>query len=499
MINKMIKKNKIMRKLPAFPTAYTIVFLVIIFVAALTWIMPTGSYDYRVAGTDKIIHAEQVLNHEENNETLLPIPNSYTKLPANPQGVLSIVEAPIEGFYRSMEIILFVLVIGGFLGIVMETGAIDAGIIRVIRKLEGKEGIMIAILMCIFALGGITFGMWEETIAFYPVLIPVMLIAGYDSVVAFLILVLGSQTGCMAALVSPFSTGIASRFIDVGIGEGMGFRIVMLVTMLIINTVIVLLYAAKVKKNPELSLVADRREELEKHYLHGVEKGKLPEFDGKRKVVVILFLLTFGIYIYGMLPFDSFGITVLPTLDWGLLEATALFGVAGIIVGVLYGMKEKEVVGNFISGACDLLGVAVIVGIARGITIIMKHGLILDTILHWSSLAIKGVPSVICINVIYLVHVALSFLVPSTSGLATISMPIMGPLATLKAIPKDLVVTAYMAASGLAYLITPTTAILMGGLVLARLPYVRYFKFIVPKLFILLLVSMLLLSLGLIF
>jgi uncharacterized ion transporter superfamily protein YfcC len=487
-----------MKKKFSFPTAYTIAILAIVFVAVLTWIMPTGSYNYRVDGTDKVIPAAQVHSYH-GDKKLLPVPDTYTEMPGNPQGFFSIVEAPIEGFYESVGIILFVIVIGGFLGIIMKTGAIDAGIALVIEKLKGKEGVMIVILMCILALGGTTFSMGEETLAFYPVLIPVMLVAGYDSVVAFLVLVLGTQTGCLAALVSPFSTGIASRFIGVGVGDGMGLRVVLLVVILVINIMIVLLYATKVKKNPAFSLVADKKEELEEHYLHGIVDGKFPEFNGKRRMVITLFLLTFAIYIYGILPFDSLGITILPTWGWSFLEMTALFGVSGVIIGFLYGMKEKEIVDNFMSGACDLLGVAIIIGLARGITVIMEHGLIIDTVLYWSSLAIKGFSSVVCINIIYLVHIILSFLIPSTSGLAAISMPIMGPLATFKAIPKDLVVTAYMAASGIVNFITPTSAIVMGGLVIARFSYAKYLKFIVPRLLIVLLASMLLLSLGLLF
>ena len=293
----------------SLPTAYTIIMIVVVFAAALTWIVPSGAYNYRIEGTKNIIPAASVA-HYHGDKRILPVSGSYTQLPANKQGVFSIIKAPIQGFYQSVGIILFVLVIGGFLGIVMKTGAIDAGINAVIKKLRGREYLMIVVLMCLFALGGTTFSMGEETIAFYPVLIPVMLFAGYDSVVAFLILVLGSQTGCLAALVSPFSTGIASRFIGISVGDGMGTRFILLIVILSINIFIVLKYALKVKKDPSLSLVADKKEEIEKHFCHGNARAKLPEFNKKRIVVIILFLLTFLVYIYGVLPFDSFGIKI---------------------------------------------------------------------------------------------------------------------------------------------------------------------------------------------
>jgi uncharacterized ion transporter superfamily protein YfcC len=485
-----------MKKKISFPSAYTITIIIIAVVAILTWVIPAGNYDYKVEGSNKIIPAAEMINYS-GTERVLPIPNTYKKLPSSPQGVVEVLSAPIQGLYDTAGIAFFVLIIGGFLGIVMKTGAIDAAISGLIKKLKGKEAIMIIVLMCVLALGGTTFSMGEETIAFYPLLIPIMFMAGYDSFVCVLVLVLGTQTGCLAAIASPFSTSIASRFIGVSMGDGIVLRVVMLLAVLTINTLIILRYASKIKKDPSKSLVADKKEEIMSHYSFKEGESSLPVMNIRRIIVLFIFILTFAVYIYGVLPFNEMGVSFLPTLGWGFKQATTLFAFSAIIIGVIYGMKEKKIVETFLNGACELLGVAIIIGLARGITVVMSDGMILDTVLNYSAHIIAHFSSVTCINLIYFVHIILSFFIPSTSGLAAISMPIMGPLATFQHVPKDLVVTAYMAASGIVNFITPTSAIVMGGLVLARVSYIKYLKFILPKLFLVLLVSMVILSIGL--
>ncbi len=485
----------LMKRRFVFPTAYTITLVVIALVALLTWIMPTGSYDYQIVGSETVIPAAQV-QHYTGDQSIIPVPDSYVRVPENPQGFFDFFMAPIEGIYAANEIIFFVLVIGGFLGVVMKTGAIDAGIAAIITRLENREEVMIVVLMCLLALGGATFGMGEETLPFYPLLIPVMIRAGYDSALAFLILLLGSQAGCLAALVNPFSTGIASHIIGVGIGEGMWVRVVLLLSVLTINILITLSYARRVKSNPAVSLSATAAGLTGGDSTPESNGSLVTPFNRKRKLIITLFLLTFAIYIYSVLPLNDLGITLLPTLGWSFTQITAFFAISAIFIGMCYGMKEKEFVDNFLIGASDLLGVALIVGMTRGITVVMEDGLIIDTVLYWSALAISDFSSVMCINVIYGVHAVLAFFIPSTSGLASISMPIMGPLASFKEIPKDLVVTAYQAASGIVNFITPTSAVVMGGLVLSQVSYWKFLKYIIPKLGFVVGASLAVLSFG---
>ncbi|WDC84806.1 hypothetical protein PL321_04065 [Caloramator sp. mosi_1] len=297
------------RKRLRMPSAFTILFIIIVIVAILTWIVPSGEYQY----VDPTAVKKQ------------PIPNTYHLVDRNPQGFKDIVLAPIEGFYEAVDVALFVIVIGGFLGIVMKTGAIEAGISNVTKRLEGKEKWMIPILMILFSLGGTTFGMAEETIAFYPLLIPVFLAAGYDTITAVSVIMLGAGVGVLGSTVNPFATGIASGFANISIGDGIIFRLLILVLGEAAAILFVLRYAEKVRKDPTKSLVYDTLKEDKEHFLAHKEGTEFPELTGKRKLVLYMFAATFIIMVFGVIPFEDIGITLVPTLGWWFGELTALF------------------------------------------------------------------------------------------------------------------------------------------------------------------------------
>ncbi|MGJ7911285.1 YfcC family protein [Neobacillus sp. LXY-1] len=486
------------------PTAYTLLFLIIIVIAALTWIVPGGQYDTKV---DKVSQQE------------IPVSGTYHQLSAakqTPQGIWEVVNAPINGFFDAKDIALFVLVIGGFLGVVMKTGAIDAGITRVIRKLKGREQWLIPILMTLFAIGGTTYGMAEETIAFYPILIPVLIAAGYDALTAVSIIALGAGIGCLGSTVNPFATGIASGFAGVSIGDGMGLRLVILIVTLIVTIMFVMRYAKKVKDDPSKSLIANMKEENEQHFL--TQKTEDLEFTGRRKAVLSVFGLTFVIMILGVVPWAAkFNITIfedlvtalgkipfigkllggmIPLGDWWFGELTMLFLVSSIIIAFIYRMGEENFTSTFINGARDLLGVAIIIGISRGITVVMNAGGMTATVLHWGEGALSNMGSVLFTDLSFLFYMPLSFLVPSTSGLATLSMPIMAPLADFAHVGRDIVITAYQSASGVINLLTPTSAVIMGALAIARIPYSTYLKHVWKLVVMLSVIVMVILSVA---
>lgn len=391
-----------------FPSAYTILFFLIAVVAVLTWIVPAGQY------------------HMAMNEALgkeVPVAGTYAHVAAHPQGLVSVLMAPIAGLYDpesgqagAIDVALFILIIGGFLGIVTKTGAIDAGIERVTTRLRGREEWMIPILMALFAAGGTIYGMAEESLPFYTLLVPVMLAARFDPVVAASTVLLGAGIGTLGSTINPFATVIAANAAGIPFTNGIMLRIALLVIGWIICVAWVMRYARKVRKDPSLSIVADKQEENLAHFL---------------------------------------------------------------------GNKGEQ-----------SLGVALIIGIARGIVVIMDKGMITHTILHSAEGMVTGLSTVAFINVMYWLEVVLSFLVPSSSGLAVLTMPIMAPLADFANVNRDLVVTAYQSASGIVNLITPTSAVVMGGLAIARVPYVRYLKWVAPLLGILTVVIMVALSLG---
>lgn len=464
------------------PSAYTILIGIIIVVALLTYIIPAGEYQ---------------MIEDEGTGRMVPVAGTYEEIESTPQGITDVIVAPIKGFKDAIGVALFVIIIGGFLGVVMKTGAIDAAIASVTEALKGKEQLMIPVLMVLFGLGGTTYGMAEETIAFYPLLIPVFIAAGYDKITAVAVILLGAGTGVLASTVNPFATGIASGFANISIGNGIGLRLMMLFIGEFIAIAYVMKYAKKVKADPSNSLTADTFEEDKKHFLN-TDTEEFPEFTTKRKIVIALFALTFGIMIFGVIPFEDIGITAVPTLWWWFEELATLFLVASVVIGLVGGLNEKELTSSFVDGARDLLGVALIVGVSRGITIVMNGGNITATVLNLGERTLGQLGKSAFAIVTYIFYIPMSFLIPSTSGLATLSMPIMAPLGDFVGAGRSIVVTAYQSASGIVNLITPTSAVVMGGLAIGRVPYNKWLKFVGKLLLILFVFTIIALMVGLV-
>jgi uncharacterized ion transporter superfamily protein YfcC len=478
------------------PSAYTILFALIVITAIATWIIPAGEYDLDADGS--------------------PIPGTYHEIDAKPQRIITdSLMAPIEGTYGiedpatgnvdvfndgtlfgAIDVALFILVIGGFIGITMKTGAIQAGIALLVRRMRGRERRLIPLLMIVFAIGGTTYGMAEESLAFYVLIITVMIAAGYDAMVGALVILLGCGIGTLGSTVNPFATGIASGFADIPLTDGLALRIVILVLGLAAGIWFVQRYADRVRRDPSTSLVYDMKEANEQHFSAATDDttGDIV-LTGTHKVVLGLFAAAFAVMVYGVIPWEDLGIG-LPTLWWWFPEMTASFLLFAIIIGLVGKMGESELTTTFVEGARDLVGVALIIGIARGITVVMNNGEITDTVLHWAEEALGDVGEAAFAVVMYVLFLPLSFLIPSSSGLATVSMPIMAPLADFAGADRSLVVTAYQSASGLLNLVTPTSAVVMGGLAIARVPYGKYLRFVWPLLAILAGLTVVVLVLG---
>lgn len=416
------------------PTAYMILFCLILLVALSTWLIPAGSYDYADG---------------------IPISGSYHAVAPAPQGIGAALKAAFRGFYDAVDVCVFILMVGGFLGVVMKTGAIDAGVSNVITRLQGRENLLITILMLFFGLGGTTYGMWEETMAFFPLLLPIFLAAGYDAVVGVAVILLGAGAGVIASTVNPFATGIAAGFAGVSLGEGLLWRLIQFV----------------------------------------IFEGAAIWYVSAYAAILLIFAATFLTMIYGVIPFDEMGLP-LPVLGWWFPELSALFLVAGIVVGLMDRLSEVELAETFVSGCTDLLGVAFIIGISRGITVLMNDGHITDTILHWGETALSGLGSTSFVLLVFLIYLPLSVLIPSSSGLATLSVPVVAPLGQFAGVGGDVVVTAFQSACGLVNLVTPTAAVVMGALALGRIPYEKWLKFVWKLMLLFLLLTGLLLVLA---
>ncbi|UGS42308.1 YfcC family protein [Pseudocitrobacter corydidari] len=459
-----------------FPSAYTILFILIALVAVLSWVVPAGQY-------------QMAMNEALGKE--VPVAGTYAHVAAHPQGLIAVLMAPISGLYDpetgqagAIDVALFILIIGGFLGIVTRTGAIDAGIERVTTILAGREEWMIPILMALFAAGGTIYGMAEESLPFYTLLVPIMMAARFDPLVAASTILLGAGIGTLGSTINPFATVIAANAAGIPFTDGIGLRLAMLIVGWVVCTAWVMRYARKVRRDPSLSIVADKMAENQAHFL-GNKSSQSLEFTPVRKLILIIFALAFAVMIYGV-----------SVQGWWMAEISTVFLASAIVVGIIARMSEEELTSTFINGARDLLGVALIIGIARGIVVIMDKGMITHTILHSAEGIVSGLPSIAFINVMYWLEVVLSFLVPSSSGLAVLTMPIMAPLADFANVNRELVVTAYQSASGIVNLVTPTSAVVMGGLAIARVPYIRYLRWIMPLLVILTVLVTVALSLG---
>ncbi|WP_417520414.1 YfcC family protein [Marinobacter sp.] len=450
-----------------FPTAYTILFLLIIFVAALTWMIPAGQYD-------------RAMNEDVGRE--VAVPGTYQTVDPNPQGFMEVMLAPTAGFYdpdsyvaNAIDVALFVLFLGGFLGVMNATGAIDTGIRSAMRHLKGHEVWMIPILMTLFAIGGTTYGMAEETLAFYAILIPVMMAAGYDAVTGVAIILVGAGIGVLGSTINPFATVIAANAAQIPFTEGIVVRFILLIGGLLICSAYVMRYAIRVKADPSRSVVS-RQWDAHRRLFLGKHENEVDDSTLTRTQIValLIFAATFVVMIWGV-----------SSQGWWMARMGALFFGAAIVIGFIARLGEKKLTGSFVDGARDLLGVALVVGLARGIVVIMDQGMIADTILHSAETSLGGLPELAFINLMFWIEIGMSFFVPSSSGLAVLSMPILAPLADFANVGRDLVVTAFQSANGLVNLINPTFAVVVGGLAIGRVSYDRWIAFIWPLLLIL--------------
>ena len=483
-----------------FPSAFTVLFGVTIAVWLLAFVIPTGTYQ-----TDGDT-GRPVPGTYEATETGLTFGDRLMDLFLSPiNGLFGVMN--VDGFigpyesgelYGAAGVFLFVLAIGVFITMAMRTGAIDNGVARIAQRTKTRGALLIAVLMMLFAIGGTTEGMAEETLGFYALLIPLMLALGYDRMVAAATILVGAGIGVLASTVNPFATGVASDAADISIGDGIGLRFLMLIVLVPIGVWWVLRYARKVKGDPSQSLVGavDGDDELRAQGLRDV-----PMLTGREKSVLAVVGLTFAFMIFAIVPWaqiingpnaDSFNWQ----LDWYFPELAALFIVMSLVVGLIGGLGEKGITDTVVKGAGDFIGVGLIIVLARGVTVIMNNSEITGTILHSMEEMVSNTNSGVFAVVMFLINIPLAFLVPSTSGHAALAMPILAPLADFADVPRSIVVTAYQSASGIVNLITPTSAVVMGGLALAKVRYDRYLKFVLPLVGILLVVSALMIGVG---
>ncbi|MBQ6493598.1 MAG: YfcC family protein [Erysipelotrichaceae bacterium] len=411
-------------------------------------------------------------------------------------GFSTIIRSVVDGFSNAAgsgaDLIAFIFCIGGFLGIVNSTGALDTGIATLVRKLNGREEILIAAVMFVFSIGGTTYGMCEETVPFYIMLASTMVAAGMDTLTGALAVALGAGVGVLGSTINPFCTMAAVGALDgVGIsvdtGKMIALGVVLWLSSYAIALYFVLKYAKKVKADKGSTFLSLQEQKImEDEFSKGYDANA--KLSGKQKLVLWIFGLSFAVMICGFIPWEDYGVTLfsgwsefimgegIPMGYWYFDEGATLFFIMAIVIGFIYGMGEAEFVETFIRGSADLISVAFIIAVARGATVLMGNTGLGEWLVNVIADTLRGVPGFIYAPLAYILYLPLSFLVPSTSGLAGLSMPIMGPVTDQLGFSVEVMILIFSAANGLINLFAPTAGALMGGLQTAKIEYPTYMK-----------------------
>lgn len=454
------------------PSAYSILFLIIFVVSAVTWIIPNVT-----------------------NATLADM-----------------VMAPPEGFVDAIDVAVFVLVLGGFLGVTSKSGALDNGIAAIVKKLEGREMLLIPILMFLFSLGGTTYGMAEETIAFYALIVATMMAAGFDAMVGTAVIMLGAGVGVIGSTVNPFAISAAvdalkSTYPDLYVNQTaiIALGAALWISSLVVAVLYVLHYAKKVKASGRSILTPKEIEASQSAYRE--EESQEVVFNGRMKWVLAIFAFSFLVMVVSLIPWESFGVTIFSNTaqltgvnlgNWYFRELQAWFLIMSVLTGIAAGMKERETVEAFVAGAADMVGVALVIAVSRGISVIMSETGLGGYILNLASSALSNVSPVVFSIGSYVVYLGLSFLIPSTSGLAAASMPTFGGLTASLGLSPEVMILIFSGACGIVNLITPTSAVVMGGLSIAKIEWFTWVKFVLGILGILVVMNLVTLCIAMV-
>lgn len=485
----------------------SILMIVIVLAAVATWLIPSGRYDrlsygegssftYNTSDGDIALpFTQHTLDSLKINIPLksfetgaikkpVSVPGSYKTIPSSRQGFIKVLQAPVKGIYDSVDIILFILVIGGFMQVFNESGAMLKGVKALSVSMKGRESWLIIILTFLFALGGASYGMAEEGFVFYPILIPIFLAAGYDLLVPVAVIFGGTQLGTLASFTNPFATIIASNAAGVSWADGLNERLVMFVLTAIIYIWYVVRYAQRVKKDPSKSLLYGFTDAATLAVLSPEDTTTDSKLDTRNKLMLVLFFATFAIMIFGVVK-----------LNWWLTEMSTLFLGAAILFAIILRLKEFLFIEQFIKGAEGLLSVAFIIGVARGVSIVLNDGNISDSIIYNAANLTSTLPPALFIVMMLLMFMLFTLFIASSSGMAVLTMPIMGSLAIMVNVPGREIVNAYLFGMGIMGFITPT-GLILPALAISHVNIKAWWKFIYPLIIILFIVCAACLVIG---
>lgn len=454
-----------MKLFKKFPDTITIILCISVIFILLTWIIPAGEFQKEIVNGSEVIVAD-----------------SYKRVPSVPQGLMAFLTSPIKGFTSAALVIAFVFLVGGAFSILTHTGAINAGLFSVIKLSEKKpqyKSFILPLIVALFSLAGATFGMSEEILVFILITIPLSKALGYDALVGAAIPIVGTGVGFAGAFSNPFTIGIAQGIADIPVFSGMQYRVVVWFILTAIACIAITRYAMRIEKNPKRSLLYGLQTNEEENESSTEE---FPELNTRRKLILFALLIALVVLIYGV-----------NNHEWYINEIAGLFVGLGIVAAIIYKMPVSEAVSSFVSGAKEMMTAALIIGLAKGLLVIAQDGKIIDTLLNSVANLAGDTPNYISVQLMFIFQSCLNFFIPSGSGQAALTMPIMAPLADLLGISRQITVLAFQFGDGLTNMIVPTSGVTMGALSIAKIPYNKWLKWAFPVVLLLALAAALLL------
>lgn len=439
------------------PHVLTLIFFLIIVVAVLTWILPSGEFDRTIMETST---GERSVAVDGTYHTTEKILEDGTDLR---QGVPEILMAPGRGIQSAIEVLAFVFIIGGVFQIMAKTNALNMGIQKIVKKLGKKKILIIPILMLLFGLGGSTFGMSDELVPFYLLIMPVMFAMGYDSMTTFMTVCLSATVGYAASTINPFCVLVAQGIAGIQGNPQLGFRMIQWVVMMAVVIAFVTWRAMKIKKDPEKSITY--QDDIAKKKEMALEIDFEKDITFRQKLVLATFVIGMVLVVVGLVKFG-----------WYMNELSMCFFGMGILMGIFGGLNQKEIAEEFLTGVKDIAFAAMVIGFCSGIMVIAQDGKIIDTILNALSNMIASSSNAMFVGVMYVVQTILTLLVPSSSGLAALSMPVMAPLCDLHGVNPEAAVTVLQYANQLTNLMSPVAGTTVAGLAICRISFGQWWK-----------------------
>lgn len=432
------------------PNSLVLLFGLVILVSMLTYIIPAGAFD-------------QV--KDEKTGKMLVLAGTYHTIEGNPTTPFEVFTSIPRGMEEAGYIIFFLLIIGGAFKVLQATGAVESGIGHLVKNMQGKEKLIIPVIMVVFCVGGAILGVAEESLAFMPMIVALCLALGFDSIVGTAILLLSSAAGYAGAMLNPFTVGVAQGIAGLPLFSGMGFRIIAFGIFTVVTIAYVMIYAARIQKNPKLSSMYEIDLLRRKAY----NQEDLPKFTIRHKLVLLSLLAGVVFLAYGVMK-----------LGFYITELGAIFLIVGIVAGIVGGMKLETIADEFVKGASDLLFACLIIGFARAMLVVMKDANIMDTVINACANTIQGLPTSISAVGMMFVQSIISVIIPSGSGQAAVSIPIMAPIGDVLGITRQTTVLAYQFADAFSNVLTPTSGFFMAAIAMSGISWTKWAKWFLP-------------------